>query len=75
MSLMKKTPKGTVVAQTFDDGPESMGIMLAIYKQPFVVSLEHVNGKIAVVVNDEALEETGIELLHTDNTWQMKDQK
>ena len=76
MSLMKKTEHGTVFATTFDEKDNlgtHVGMLVGIYNKPNVLTVECFNGELVVMLNDDAIEELGIKVIHTDAKWNVKE--
>lgn len=78
MAVMKKTGQGTVFANTFedrDDGGTHVGIFAGVYGRGGIVTVESFNGELVVMLNDDAIDELGINVIHTDMQWNIKDEE
>lgn len=78
MALMKKTGQGTVFAATFDDKDKygtHVGLFAGIYDKGNVLSIESFNGELVIMLNDDAIDELGINVIHTDMQWNIKEQE
>ena len=76
MSLMKKTKAGTIIANTWDDRgyyedeAAEVGIIVGLYGDIPIVSVECQGNELVLLVNDEAAERSGFKVRHTNLMWQ-----
>ena len=70
MNTMKKTiHNGTLSASSYKF-QNVTGIIVGIYKNADVVCFEEMGDKLRVLINDEAIERLGVEIVHTDHEWE-----
>ena len=71
MAQMKKTnTNGTIMAKSYEEG-KIIGVSLSIYGKTTPVCMEEKeDGKLYLLINDEAVNKLGLNILHVDNNWQ-----
>ena len=69
MATMKKTTEcGTLFANSYETNG-IIGVNLGIYKQTSVACLEEENGKLRLLINEDAANKMGVTIIHCDNDW------